>query len=81
MSALKRTILRSDAAAIVVLAGAIVLYLLTSPMAGDFWWSDTGSHSMNGALILDFIASGDFGSPVKFVSQYYFRFPALTIAI
>ena len=74
--------IKADVAlAMVMLCAAVILYATTSPMAGDFYWSDTSQHAMNGALIQDYIAFGPWRSPMQFAFDYYLHFPAITIAM
>lgn len=50
-------------AALVAVAIAIVL---TSPLQGEYWWSDAPRHALNGAFILDLIRDRPFGNPVGY---------------
>jgi hypothetical protein len=42
-------------------------------------YSDAPNHLMNGALIADWIRSGQLARPIDFAFDYYGRFPAITI--
>ena len=65
-----------------VLGGLIAVALtlfLTSPTDGDFWWFDASRHAFNGVFIRDFFLDGGLLNPVKFVSEYYRKYPAINI--
>ncbi len=60
---------------------AVALLFLTSPRAGDFWWSDAPRHALDGAFYLDLIRQHPF-TPADvrvFAAEYYLQYPALTI--
>jgi 4-amino-4-deoxy-L-arabinose transferase-like glycosyltransferase len=53
----------------------------TAPKHDDFWWADGPTHAMNGALLHDYLAAFDFTSPLKFATDYYLHYPALTVTL
>jgi 4-amino-4-deoxy-L-arabinose transferase-like glycosyltransferase len=71
----------SPAISIAATGTAILCIFLTAPTDLNYWWSDAGSHALNGALIHDFIASGNFTNAYAFAVDYYSRYPALTLGI
>jgi 4-amino-4-deoxy-L-arabinose transferase-like glycosyltransferase len=82
MDRLKSMLRRSDeVTAALLLALAVLAYWLTSPTDADFWWSDTGQHALNGALLHDFLASGRLLHPMQFAVAYYLKYPAFNIAL
>ncbi len=54
---------------------------LTTPWHAAFWGGDAARHALNGALIHDWIAAGDWRHPMAFATQYYLHYPAITIAL
>lgn len=58
--------------------GAVLLWL-SAPHNGEFWWSDSPRHALNGVFIKDFIAAFPWRDPAGFAAQYYVQYPALTI--
>src|SRR5262249_18322330 len=62
----------------VYLFGALLLWL-SAPHHGEFWWSDSPRHALNGVFVKDFVAAFPWQDPVGFASQYYLQYPALTI--
>lgn len=61
--------------AIVVAGGAL---LATSPLGGDFAWSDAPRHALNGAFLKDLIAALP-RHPVTWAESYYLQYPSLSI--
>ncbi|MGH6984888.1 MAG: ArnT family glycosyltransferase [Stellaceae bacterium] len=61
--------------AIVVAGGAL---LATSPLGGDFAWSDAPRHALNGAFLKDLIAAMP-RHPVAWAESYYLQYPSLLI--
>jgi hypothetical protein len=57
---------------------AVILYA-TSPLTGDFWWSDAPRHALNGIFVKDLIAAHPFAHPQAYAANYYLQYPALTI--
>lgn len=65
------------AAIAVFLFGAICLFL-TAPHHGEFWWSDSPRHALNGVFVKDLVAAMP-SDPKTWAMQYYVKYPALTI--
>lgn len=67
--------------ALAALVFALVAWLAfhDAPTGGDFSWSDAPRHGMNGIFLRDFVASGQFADPRQFATDYYLKYPALTI--
>jgi hypothetical protein len=64
-------------ASLLFVLGAICLFL-TAPHHGEFWWSDSPRHALNGVFVKDLIATMP-GDPKQWAMQYYIKYPALTI--
>ncbi|HVZ70364.1 MAG TPA: glycosyltransferase family 39 protein [Rhizomicrobium sp.] len=64
-------------AALVFLLGVVCLFL-TAPHHGEFWWSDSPRHALNGVFVKDLIANMP-ADPKQWAMQYYIKYPALTI--
>lgn len=60
---------------ILVAAGAL---LATSPLGGDFAWSDAPRHALNGAFVKDLIIALP-RHPVAWSEAYYLQYPSLSI--
>lgn len=60
----------------IVITGAALL--ATSPLGGDFAWSDAPRHALNGAFLKDFIAAMP-RHPVAWAESYYLQYPSLSI--
>lgn len=58
--------------------GAVMLWL-SAPHHGEFWWSDSPRHALNGVFIKDLLAAFPWRDPAGFAAQYYVQYPALTI--
>jgi len=65
-------------AALIFALGAVVLWT-SAPQNGEFWWSDSPRHALNGVFIQDLIAAFPWRDPAQFAAQYYVQYPALTI--
>jgi len=65
------------AACAVFLLGAICLFL-TAPHHGEFWWSDSPRHALNGVFVKDLVSTMP-ADPKAWAMQYYVKYPALTI--
>lgn len=61
--------------AIVIAGGAL---LATSPLGGDFAWSDAPRHALNGAFLKDLIAAMP-RHPMVWAESYYLQYPSLSI--
>lgn len=57
--------------------GAVCLFL-TAPHHGEFWWSDSPRHALNGVFVKDLVATLP-RDPKQWAMQYYIQYPALTI--
>lgn len=60
----------------IVIAGSALL--ATSPLGGDFAWSDAPRHALNGAFVKDVIAALP-AHPVAWAESYYLQYPSLSI--
>lgn len=67
------------AIAALVFALGVVLLWTSAPQNGEFWWSDSPRHALNGVFIQDLIAAFPWRDPAQFAAQYYVQYPALTI--
>lgn len=57
---------------------AVILYA-TSPLTGDFWWSDAPRHALNGIFVKDLLTALPLADPAGYATGYYLQYPALTI--
>nr|WP_320114290.1 glycosyltransferase family 39 protein [uncultured Desulfuromonas sp.] len=64
--------------AILVFLGFALIMLITSPTDGDFSWSDSPRHALNGIFVHDLIAAHPFYAPKEWAVNYYLKYPALT---
>lgn len=62
-----------------VLAVLVILLFLGAPSAGDFYWSDSPRHALNGVFIKDLLTEMPWDNPTGFAYAYYAQYPALTI--
>jgi len=74
----RTAILEHATAAAAFVVGAGLLWL-SSPQHGEFWWSDSPRHALNGVFIRDLVAAFPWRDPAGFAAQYYVHYPALTI--
>src|SRR5487761_310716 len=72
----RRLVLR--VAPFVAIVGAAGALLATSPLGGDFAWSDAPRHALNGAFLKDLIAALP-RHPVTWAESYYLQYPSLSI--
>jgi hypothetical protein len=72
---LERTVVAS-----VILVASIAL-TATAPVGGDFWWSDSPRHALNGAFIKDFVTAMPWHDPKAWAINYYLQYPSLTILV
>lgn len=72
------TIYRSWAA-VLVLACACGLLVMTAPLGGDFLLSESPRNALNGAFVLDLLREKPLLDPLGWAGDYYLRYPALTI--
>lgn len=63
---------------LVFLAGAVLLWI-SAPHNGEFWWSDSPRHALNGVFLKDAVLAFPWRDPVGYATQYYLQYPALTI--
>jgi hypothetical protein len=56
-----------------------LVMFFTSPVAGDFSWSDAPRHALNGIFIRDFVVNMPLYNPKQYAVNYYLQYPALTI--
>ncbi len=68
-----------DATAFTVFLLGTFLLWLTAPHNGEFWWSDSPRHALNGVFIKDLVVATPWRDPASWAMQYYFQYPALTI--
>jgi hypothetical protein len=78
LKALRPTLVETVIALSVYVVGAILLWI-SAPHHGEFWWSDSPRHALNGVFVKDLIAAFPWRDPVGFAEQYYVQYPALTI--
>ena len=64
-----------------VILGASIVLTATAPVDGDFWWSDSPRHALNGAFIKDFVAAMPWHDPKAWAINYYLQYPSLTILV
>ncbi len=58
---------------------AVILLFFLAPHNGEFWWSDSPRHALNGVLIKDMAVAFPWRDPAGFAMQYYIQYPALTV--
>ncbi len=63
---------------LVFLLGATLLWF-SAPHNGEFWWSDSPRHALNGVFLKDAVLAFPWRDPVGYATQYYLQYPALTI--
>jgi 4-amino-4-deoxy-L-arabinose transferase-like glycosyltransferase len=61
-----------------VIAAAAAVLLATSPLGGNFAWSDAPRHALNGVFLKDLIVALP-RHPVAWAETYYLQYPALSI--
>lgn len=69
----------TDVVFFVAVALVVIVVASTSPMAGDFAWSDAPRHGLNGVFLLDALRALPFDDPRAWAEAYYLKYPALTI--
>jgi 4-amino-4-deoxy-L-arabinose transferase-like glycosyltransferase len=67
-----------DLACLVVLTLAVCLLFKTSPMQGDFWWSDAPRHAMDGVFYYDMARALPIIHLKQWAIDYYLQYPAVT---
>jgi len=70
---------RWDFLSLLVLIIAVFLSFLTSPRAGDFWWSDAPRHAMDGVFYYDLACSLPLVHLKQWAMNYYIQYPATTV--
>jgi 4-amino-4-deoxy-L-arabinose transferase-like glycosyltransferase len=78
LKALRPTLTEAAIALTVFVIGAVLLWI-SAPHHGEFWWSDSPRHALNGVFVKDLIAAFSWRDPTGFAAQYYVQYPALTI--
>lgn len=73
------TWLKTHGIALLILALVVIAMFLTSPHTGNFSWSETSRNALNGVFVRDFIRDFPINDPVGYATQYYLKYPALTI--
>jgi 4-amino-4-deoxy-L-arabinose transferase-like glycosyltransferase len=66
--------------ALVIICIACTLFV-TSARDEDFWWTDSASFALNGEMVRDYLISGLGRNPMAFASEWFLRYPALTISL
>ena len=67
------------ACAIIVLAAIALAIFLTAPRHGDYWWSDTPRHALDGVFYLDLLRAMPLHHLKDWALAYYTQYPALTV--
>jgi hypothetical protein len=62
----------------VAIIGAAIVLLATSPLGGNFAWSDAPRHALNGVFLKDLVVAIP-RHPVAWAEAYYLQYPALSI--
>ncbi len=68
-----------DTVCLLLLGVAVLLLFLTSPRAGNFWWSDAPRHAMDGVFYYDLARALPFSHPKQWAMDYYLQYPALSV--
>jgi 4-amino-4-deoxy-L-arabinose transferase-like glycosyltransferase len=68
-----------DAVCLLLLTIAVCLLFETSPRAGDFWWSDSPRHAMDGVFYYDLARSMPLTHMKQWAMDYYIQYPAITV--
>jgi Dolichyl-phosphate-mannose-protein mannosyltransferase len=71
----------ADTAAVVTLLAAVLVFALTAPRHGEFWWFDASRHALNGIFIADLVRDMPLGQLQSWAINYYLQYPALTILL
>ena len=72
-------LVRGGAWAAAVLACVALAIFLTAPRNGDYWWSDTPRHAMDGLFYLDLLRAMPLHDLRGWALGYYTQYPALTV--
>ena len=62
-----------------IFALVTVALWFSAPHDGEFWWSDSPRHALNGVFLNDMLAAFPWHAPARYAMQYYVQYPALTI--
>ena len=65
--------------ALIPVAALALVYFLTAPTDGNFWWYDSSRHAMNGVFLRDMLVDGGLLHPIRFATEYYQQYPAVNI--
>lgn len=57
----------------------VALLFMQAPHGGDFYWSDSPRHALNGVFVMDLIKAMPLDDPAGYAYRYYAQYPALTI--
>jgi hypothetical protein len=71
--------LSSDVGAFAIFVVAAAILWISAPHNGEFWWSDSPRHALNGVFVKDMIAAFPWRDPARYAMQYYVQYPALTV--
>jgi len=69
----------ADLICLFLLVCAVVLLFETSPIHGEFWWSDAPRHAMDGVFYYDLVRSMPIDHLKRWAMDYYVQYPAVTI--
>ncbi len=58
---------------------SVLLLFAQAPHGGDFYWSDSPRHALNGVFVMDLIKTMPLDDPAGYAYRYYAQYPALTI--
>ena len=67
-----------DMVCLLALVLAVAAFFVTSPTAGDFWWSDAPRHAMDGVFYHDMARALPFAHLKQWAIDYYLQYPAVT---
>ncbi|MET0208087.1 MAG: glycosyltransferase family 39 protein [Burkholderiaceae bacterium] len=71
--------LAKDWPALVLGVAVAVVFSLSSPTEGDFWWFDAARHAMNSVFLHDLFTQGGWRDPVAYAKAYYDQYPGINI--
>lgn len=57
----------------------VAVLFAQAPHGGDFYWSDSPRHALNGVFVMDLIRAMPLDDPAGYAYRYYAQYPALTI--
>lgn len=73
------TVSVATVAVVALLAACALAFYLTAPREGNFWWSDSPRHAINGLFLLDLLRDLPLRDPAGWAWRYYAQYPSLTI--